>query len=842
MREASIVIGLVLMGCSGSDKNIGVTNNPPKASITSHANGDQILEGISTLFVGAVSDDNDSTEDLLVTWYADLEVICPEAPPEADATTRCEASIGANTEKITLTVRDPFDSRADASITIEVVETEAPEAQITSPVADTRYYAGRLITFEGLLSDAEDDGDELTAYWTSSIDGELSSVDATPNSNGEITGYGNLSEGQHIIELHVEDSSGKTNKDSLIIDVAPPNTAPTCGITEPTSNSAGPEGQMVTFRGQVDDLDMPNNDLTVVWTSDKDGEIGRSTPNATGLVNFPYDGLSLNTHVISMTVTDDLGEECVSDIIYTVGSPPTIALTSPTNNATYNENATVSFVATVSDSEDAPADLTLVWTSSIDGVFSNQQAASNGTAQFNVNSLSYGNHDITATVTDTTGLYAEAIVQITINGRPTQPTVTITPNPAYSSNNLTANATGSIDPEGSAVTYTYDWLLNGASSGHTGSTLPSSVTTKGDNWTVRATPSDGTTTGPYGEAVITITNAIPVVNTVSISPNNPSPSDDLTCSYGATDADGDTVSVSYQWTMGANILSSTSNILQGPFQQGDALTCSVTPYDGTDYGMAMDATVTVNNTPPTITTLNLSPNTVYTNDVIQASANGTDADGDPITYAWDWYVDTGTGFVLVQSNAGSNSDTLDGVYHFDKGDQVYVILTISDGSSVVSQTSSTVSIQNTLPSAYNVLITPTDPVAGIDDLECIAQGSDADGDTVTFAYAWEVNGSSTNYSSTTIPATDIADADVWECIVTPNDGTINGATNSATVTIGADTPGATGGGMCSAAGLTTDAVGNQSVFCFSEVGVAGEQTTDTTYTWQPGSMYVFSPE
>jgi hypothetical protein len=258
--------------------------------------------------------------------------------------------------------------------------------------------------------------------------------------------------------------------------------------------------------------------------------------------------------------------------------------------------------------------------------------------------------------------------------------------------------------------------------------------------------------------------------------------------------------------------------------------------------MAMDATVTVNNTPPTITTLNLSPNTVYTNDVIQVSANGTDADGDPITYAWDWYVDTGTGFVLVQSNAGSNSDTLDGVYHFDKGDQVYVILTISDGSSVVSQTSSTVSIQNTAPSAYNVLITPTDPVAGIDDLECIAQGSDADGDTVTFAYTWEVNGSSTNYSSTTIPATDIADADVWECIVTPNDGTINGATNSATVTIGADTPGATGGGMCSAAGLTTDAVGNQSVFCFSEVGVAGEQTTDTTYTWQPGSMYVFSPE
>src|SRR6056300_1854944 len=102
MRGASIIVGLALIGCDGSEKNIGVTNRPPKATITSHSDGDQILENIPTLFIGNVSDDNDATEDLLVTWFADLEVICPEAPPEVDATARCEAAIGPNVERITL--------------------------------------------------------------------------------------------------------------------------------------------------------------------------------------------------------------------------------------------------------------------------------------------------------------------------------------------------------------------------------------------------------------------------------------------------------------------------------------------------------------------------------------------------------------------------------------------------------------------------------------------------------------------------------------------------------------------------------------------------------------------
>ena len=563
-----LYIVFTLMGCNGSDKNITTTNAFPEANITSHSDGAEILEGIPVLFMGSVSDTNNQVDELLATWYADTEILCPEAPPEVDASTLCEEAVGAGVSSITLAVRDPDNARADASISIDVVETEVPEAQILSPTSGDIFYANEMILFEGLLSDGEDYPDELLAYWSSSIDGDLSTVDATPNSYGEITGYGALTAGQHVIELHVEDSTGKTNKDSLLIEVYPENSIPTCEITQPVNNSAGMEGSMITFLGQVDDVDMPNSELSVVWTSDKDGVIGSSIPNVNGLVTFPYDGLSLNVHVVSMTVTDEQGEQCVTNVIYTVS----------------------------------------------------------------------------------------------------------TSNPA-----------------------------------------------------------------------------------------------------------------------------------------------------------------------PVISSLNVSPSIVYTDDVIQATVSATDAD--PLNYSFDWFVDTGAGFSNVQSNSGSNTDSLDGLYYFDRGDSVYVRANVSDGGTTVSQSSSVMIVQNTAPSAFNVLIAPPSPMAGIDDLECIPQGSDADGDTVSFSYVWEVDGNSTSYTSSIISAADISDGEVWECIVTPFDGTDTGTVSSASVVVGFDTADAVGASWCAAAGSGVDPAGNQFTFCLSEVGIAGEETTDSSsYTLQPGSIFVFSPE
>ena len=71
------LVGLVLIGCTGTDKNVTTTNQAPEASITSHFDGAVLPEGETILFTGAVSDSNHSLDDLLVSWYAGTDVLCP---------------------------------------------------------------------------------------------------------------------------------------------------------------------------------------------------------------------------------------------------------------------------------------------------------------------------------------------------------------------------------------------------------------------------------------------------------------------------------------------------------------------------------------------------------------------------------------------------------------------------------------------------------------------------------------------------------------------------------------------------------------------------------------------
>ena len=81
-----------------------------------------------------------------------------------------------------------------------------------------------------IVSDTEDDPTDLVVRWVSSIDGELNDVTTTPNTTGEVVGFGSLSEGQHAIQLFVTDTTGKESQESVIIDVGPPNSTPLCEI------------------------------------------------------------------------------------------------------------------------------------------------------------------------------------------------------------------------------------------------------------------------------------------------------------------------------------------------------------------------------------------------------------------------------------------------------------------------------------------------------------------------------------------------------------------------------------------------------------------------------------
>jgi len=439
----------------------------------------------------------------------------------------------------------------------------------------------------------------------------------------------------------------------------------------------------------------------------------------------------------------------------------------------FDQGSAITFSVTVSDAQDQPNDVTLNWDLS-GSTFSTTGATSSGTAQFSDSSLGYGTHTLTVSATDTDGFTTDDIITFTVNGLPSQPSVTITPNPVYTNQDLTALATGSIDPEGNIPTYTYDWHLNGNSSGNTATVLPASLTNKGETWTIYATPTDGISFGTPGSESITISNTPPTLSTVLITEPNPVYNDDLlTCLATVTDPD-ETVIPTYEWTISGNAVGfiSTLDLSTITAHPTDIVTCTVTATDTDSVQAIGSAFVTIDNRHPSVSGVAITPNTLYTNSMATCGFTASDPDGDSLTNTVEWVANgatvIGTGATFQLTNV-----------LVSPGDVLGCRATSNDGLISDTKTGLTVNILNTPPS-LTVAITGSDTTSsGL--LTCGATASDIDdSQTPSLSYLWSnTTQSSTLGSANTLQLTPsmAVEGDEIVCLVTATD--LNGGTTTA---------------------------------------------------------------
>ncbi|MBM4393870.1 MAG: LamG domain-containing protein, partial [Deltaproteobacteria bacterium] len=285
-------------------------------------------------------------------------------------------------------------------------------------------------------------------------------------------------------------------------------------------------------------------------------------------------------------------------------------------------------------------------------------------------------------------------------------------------------------------------------------------------------------------AAITISNTAPVLASVSLSTAAPTENDTLSATLGATsDDDGDTVTVSYEWFVNGTSAGTGTTLSSSSFAKGDTITLVVTPWDGTSWGSPVTSDVaTAVNTPPAVSSVTLSPEDAYTDDVLTASASATDLDGDSLSYTYDWYVDG----LLAQSGA---SATLDGATAFSRDEEVHVVVTPNDGDTDgTSATSSALTVANSAPTAPEVEITPEDAEEG-DDLTCtvVTESTDADGDAVTYSFAWDVDGvdytgATDSAAESVVDGADVGSGQTWTCEVVAGDGDATSSVASSSLT------------------------------------------------------------
>lgn len=160
----------------------------------------------------------------------------------------------------------------------------------------------------GTASDADEPAQTLNLSLSSDLDGEL--LTGRPAGDGTWTWTGDLSAGQHRIELVLSDSDGLSSNVERLVSVNA-NQPPSCEIVAPTDGSTFPTGTSVDFEGQATDPE--GETLEFKWRSDLQGPLFIGE-------NYTYI-LSDGTHVIQLEVTDPLGETCVTTASIQVGEP-----------------------------------------------------------------------------------------------------------------------------------------------------------------------------------------------------------------------------------------------------------------------------------------------------------------------------------------------------------------------------------------------------------------------------------------------------------------------------------------------------------------------------------------
>jgi hypothetical protein len=179
------------------------------------------------------------------------------------------------------------------------------------------------------------------------------------------------------------------------------------------------------------------------------------------------------------------------------------------------------------------------------------------------------------------------------NGLPRVDSLSLQPTRPTSRDTVVATASTS-DADGDAVTLEYAWTVDGTTVAATGAELSPEYFGGGDEIRVTVTPHDGTEAGePVTSEPVVAGNTRPSISGVEIQPGGRVTTESvLTCvPVGWSDADGDPPGYTFDWTRNGTPIAAVAVLDVGGSSDGDALQCTVTPFDGTDEGTPMSSTV-----------------------------------------------------------------------------------------------------------------------------------------------------------------------------------------------------------------------------------------------------------
>jgi hypothetical protein len=195
----------------------------------------------------------------------------------------------------------------------------------------------------------------------------------------------------------------------------------------PLSSQEIKDGTLFQALGTVEDTNHSMDTLLVTWAVGSEQKCGPMAPDTEGNtqcdVSFGWDRTT-----ISLTVEDPEGALGQDTVVINLieATSPVVEITAPANSSSFRTNELIYFSATVTDGEDEPEALGMVWESSEQGLLDmNDTITSDGTVEGSI-LLETGSHIIRLWATDTSGRTSGDELMVQVHEEAAAPTVAIT--------------------------------------------------------------------------------------------------------------------------------------------------------------------------------------------------------------------------------------------------------------------------------------------------------------------------------------------------------------------------------------------------------------------------------
>lgn len=523
------------------------------------------------------------------------------------------------------------------------------------------------------------------------------------------------------------DAGGLTGKDSSSIAVG--NRAPEVGEV-----TVGPatayNTSTLTCSATVADEDGETPTLDFVWRN-----VTRNMVVSTEAVSrlTPNDASPGEEIACTATATDAGGRLGAESASLTLGNraPAVVNVTISPGDPTLTQ--TVNCAATATDPDGQTPTMSYAWTRKGTGTL----LGAGESLVLDDDALDAGDIVVCTATAQDGALSGMKVAEVMVQSRPpVVGDVAITPATAHNTSTLTCTAPVT-DPEGGTPTLSYEWrnltrdtVLGGGAS----RTLTPGVSSPGDviGCTLTATNAVGAAVSSSGSVLLV--NRAPTASNASISPSTAYNTSTLVCSAAASDSDGGTPTLVFDWrnlTRDVALGSGASITLTSQqASPGDDIRCNVTATDAVGETASTQADVTLGNRSPTVGAVTVTPSTAYVTSELACSASVTDADGETPSLSYQWFNVSRSTNLGVEPVVQLNTSVV------SAGDQVRCTVTAVDGAGAQGSGSRTLSLSNQPPAISTPVITPV-TAYNTNTLTCSATATDPDtGTGVNVSYSW----------------------------------------------------------------------------------------------------------